>query len=406
MSEDTATKLKQLSDNLQAAQSKISKKKEEIEQKNKSIKDLERELQDLTRKVQYLGAQKLAQNAMIDDIKKSTKKQIEDVKRVVDADKTALAKEKEELEEKLVKLQAEAKKIESEKQSLLKGHKFETPKEETKKEETKNEEEEETLESLSKGFKIRKDANGFLDVETVTKIIDICTALAGRQFRDQVAENRKSLRAKGVLSLAEYLDQAGKELSQHTQIYQEIENQTLKSLGVEKSLLDKSIEYYYSQGNFQILALMNMLGEKLKSYLRGTKTVDKETFKKILETKIEFIEKEAEGIFSEENKKIVNEKSFAGVAAEGAQKEQMALMVLKNYFEFRLGYEIFNKFGVEEEDIREASQNPDIQYDVEIAELLVKVEQTFYSKIPKPTAQPQEGQPQGEGQPVTQEGSQ
>lgn len=64
--------------------------------------------------------------------------------------------------------------------------------------------------------------------------------------------------------MADYLDQAGKELSQHTQIYQEIENQTLKSLGVEKSLLDKSIEYYYSQGNFQILALMNMLGEKLK----------------------------------------------------------------------------------------------------------------------------------------------
>lgn len=57
--------------------------------------------------------------------------------------------------------------------------------------------------------------------------------------------------------------------------------------------------------------------------MRGTKTVDKETFKKILETKIEFIEKEAEGIFSEENKKIVNEKSFAGVAAEGAQKEQV-----------------------------------------------------------------------------------
>jgi hypothetical protein len=33
-------------------------------------------------------------------------------------------------------------------------------------------------------------------------------------------------------------------------------------------------------------------------------------------------------------------------------------MVLKNYFEFRLGMEIANKFGVEEEDVREAMMTP------------------------------------------------
>lgn len=62
--------------------------------------------------------------------------------------------------------------------------------------------------------------------------------------------------------------------------------------------------------------------------MRGSKKVDKDTFRSILETKIEFIEKEAEGIFSEENKKIVGEKSFAGVAAEGAQKEQVEKFAL------------------------------------------------------------------------------
>jgi hypothetical protein len=44
-------------------------------------------------------------------------------------------------------------------------------------------------------------------------------------------------------------------------------------------------------------------------------------------------------------------------------------MVLKNYFEFRLGYEIFNKFGVEEEDIREASQNPGTYFRYKINEI-------------------------------------
>lgn len=82
----------------------------------------------------------------------------------------------------------------------------------------------------------------------------------------------KELRAMKNMDLKAYLEQAGKEVSQHTEVYQEIEKQVLEALGLEKNVLDKSIEYYMSTGNLEIIALMNLLGEKMK-YLKipGTK---------------------------------------------------------------------------------------------------------------------------------------
>lgn len=72
------------------------------------------------------------------------------------------------------------------------------------------------------------------------------------------------MRAKGGQDLEAYLDASQKELGQHTQAYQTTEKEVLDALKVEKSFMDKSIEYYMQQRNVQILTLMNMLGEKMK----------------------------------------------------------------------------------------------------------------------------------------------
>jgi len=115
-------------------------------------------------------------------------------------------------------------------------------------------------------------------VETLTRVIDINIILAGKKFRDTVQENRKSktapnflikfpikeLRALKNLDLKGFIDHTGKEVSQHTEVYKDIEAQVLKTLGIEKSVFEKSIEYYMSVGNIEVLALMNLLGEKLK----------------------------------------------------------------------------------------------------------------------------------------------
>ena len=75
---------------------------------------------------------------------------------------------------------------------------------------------------------------------------------------------RLELRAKGGQELEGYLEQSGKELGQHTAIYQQTEKDVLEALKLDKNMMDKSIEYYIQHGNVQVLALMNMLGEKLK----------------------------------------------------------------------------------------------------------------------------------------------
>jgi len=189
--------------------------------------------------------------------------------------------------------------------------------------------------------------------------------------------------------LKAYLDHAGKEVSQHTELYQEIELQVLKALNVEKTILDKSIEYYMSVRNLDIIALMNLLGEKLKSYLKSTKEINSETFKEILKFKADFIEKEADAIFGEDNRRKVVQTQLASVAGSYQQKEGMSLNMLRNWFEFKLGSAVFEKFAVEDEDIREATNNPEIQYDMEVAELMMRSEGALYQRFPQ--LQGQEG---------------
>lgn len=221
----------------------------------------------------------------------------------------------------------------------------------------------------------------------MTKIIDICTTLAGAKFKEQVQENRKKLRKIGGDDLTGYLEQASKEMNQHTQVYIEIEKEVLNKLKLEKKQLDGSIEFYMQQGNYEVYSLMNMLGDKLKSFLTATKKIDKETYKKILNYKLEYVRKEADKVFDENNRRLVAQKSFAHVSGSYESKEEPSIMILKNYFEFKLGLEIFNKFGVEEEDVREATNDPDIQFDVDITQLMLQLSEEFQEKIPKAKSQ-------------------
>lgn len=296
--------------------------------------------------------------------------------------------QKEGLQARLEQLQAETQKLQQQKNDLLKNKKGYVPVEESKaghdEEQLRREEEENaSLETLVKNVAIKKEATGFLKAETVTKLVDVCVILAGRKFQGTVRENRQKLRAMKSMDLKAYLDQAGKEVSQHTEVYQEIEKQVLEALGLEKNVLDKSIEYYMSTGNLEIIALMNLLGEKMKSYLRSTKDINNDTFKEILKTKIEFLEKEANNIFGEENRRKIVQTQLASVAGTYAQKEEMSMNMLRGFFEFRLGNAVYEKFGVEEEDIRAAAMKPEIQYDVDVAELMMKYDEAMYKSMPQ-----------------------
>lgn len=390
--EDPASKAKQLTANLQEAQGKVNKKKEENEAKQKQLKEGEAKINQLQFALQVKIQEIAVKKEEMRREKEQKQKAIEDIKKIISADKTALNAEKVELEGKITKLQEEATTLQKEKNELLTKQNIEVPFEETKKEESKTEEiEDNSLEGLTKDFKPEMSGN-FLNVKSLTRIIDICTTLAGSKFKEQVHENRKKLRKNAGTDLISYLELASKELNQHTAVYQEIENLVLGQLKIEKKVLDSSIEYYLSQNNFEIISLMQMLGDKLRSFLTANKNVDKDTFKKILETKLEFIRNEADKIFSDDNKRTVAQKSFAHISGTYEQKEEPSIMVLKNYFEYRLGLEIYQKFEVEEEDVRDSSLSPDIQYDVEINQLMIQTSDEFQSKIPRTKNQKSENQ--------------
>jgi len=390
--EDPAAKLKQLTDSLQAQQTSLTEKKKAVEALNKSVVNTEKEVYELRQQIAAFEAEREFRKDLTVKAKEEIRKKIEYSKRILNSDKAALQTQKDELQAKATTADAEKQKLLAEKNELLKTNKGTFKVEEIKSndDEEKKLEDSKSFEDLVKGVEVKKDSvTGFLTVESVTKIVDICIILAGRKFRDTVHENRKKLRNNKSLDLKAYLDHAGKEVSQHTELYQEIELQVLKALNVEKTILDKSIEYYMSVRNLDIIALMNLLGEKLKSYLKSTKEINSETFKEILKFKADFIEKEADAIFGEDNRRKVVQTQLASVAGSYQQKEGMSLNMLRNWFEFKLGSAVFEKFAVEDEDIREATNNPEIQYDMEVAELMMRSEGALYQRFPQ--LQGQEG---------------
>jgi len=390
--EDPAAKLKQLTDSLQAQQTSLTEKKKAVEALNKSVVNTEKEVYELRQQIAAFEAEREFRKDLTVKAKEEIRKKIEYSKRILNSDKAALQTQKDELQAKATTADAEKQKLLAEKNELLKTNKGTFKAEEIKSndDEEKKLEDSKSFEDLVKGVEVKKDSvTGFLTVESVTKIVDICIILAGRKFRDTVHENRKKLRNNKSLDLKAYLDHAGKEVSQHTELYQEIELQVLKALNVEKTILDKSIEYYMSVRNLDIIALMNLLGEKLKSYLKSTKEINSETFKEILKFKADFIEKEADAIFGEDNRRKVVQTQLASVAGSYQQKEGMSLNMLRNWFEFKLGSAVFEKFAVEDEDIREATNNPEIQYDMEVAELMMRSEGALYQRFPQ--LQGQEG---------------
>lgn len=131
------------------------------------------------------------------------------------------------------------------------------------------------------------------------------------------------MRANKNLDVRTYLEQSSNELNQHSEFFKELETKILTELGVDKGLMDKSIEYYISAGNFEVIALMNLLGERFKSFIKSSKKIDNETFKDILRYKNEFVEKEAKNIFGADNKRIIVQSHLATVSGTYAQKEEV-----------------------------------------------------------------------------------
>ncbi len=119
--DDPAAKIKQLTEQLQAQQAKIARKKEEVEGVNKASTGLEQDVLDLHKQIGILGQAREIKKEQIAQDKLNLQKKIENAKRIVNADKAALVHQKAELEAKIQTLQADTAKLQEEKNTLLKS---------------------------------------------------------------------------------------------------------------------------------------------------------------------------------------------------------------------------------------------------------------------------------------------
>jgi chromosome segregation ATPase len=110
--EDTATKIKNLTANLQEAQAKVTKKKEEIENKTKQLKEIEGKNVELAYVLDMKRAEFMLKTDTLAKEKETKKKAIEELKAVLASDKDSLQKQKEELLAKLKKTEEEATSLE------------------------------------------------------------------------------------------------------------------------------------------------------------------------------------------------------------------------------------------------------------------------------------------------------
>jgi len=382
--EDAAQKIQQLTESLQQKQGRLMKKKDDIESLNKDLVLLDKDIQEQQAQYFFVQSKQITAKNEINSKKEELRKQVDISKRVKDADKAGLEAQKIDIQARIEKIQAEVKALQNQKSELLKSKQGEFPvEEESKGSDSKNTESEEDVEVLKKNLKVEKDKMGFLTVETLTAIVEICTIVAGKKFRESIQEARKKRRAQKNKDLKSFLDHTQDDSNQHVELFQQLETEVLKEIGVEKSLMDKSIEYYLSAGNMQVVALMNLLGDRLKTAIHSTKDISRETLREILTFKNEFIEKEGEKIFSDDSKRTVIQSHLANVSGSYAQKQQMSLSILRNYLDSRISDLIFEKFGVEEEDIMDSASKPELSYDMEIATLIIQGEEQLFKFAPQ-----------------------
>jgi len=64
----------------------------------------------------------------------------------------------------------------------------------------------------------------------------------------------------------------------------------------------------------------------IRSYLKSTKDISRDTFKEILKLKTEFIKKEAKEIYGEDNRRFIVQTQMATVPGTFQQKEAVSVL--------------------------------------------------------------------------------
>jgi len=210
----------------------------------------------------------------------------------------------------------------------------------------------------------------FLSVSTITKILGAALKFAAPRFLAATQRFRKLRR-----NLRDSPDEYSHLCAEHSVYVDELLTQTqdeiLKELGISEDVWDESNKYYYlTQGRQDLIALFMSLPHHLKMNIPPGKELSAEEFKEILQMQIKLLKKEAKNI----NDLI----ALLGEAEKASE-------VIQN----KINDEIFDEFGVEEEDTLAAVKT--LKNDPEIQKLLIEFQRVSVELEPQAEAAEADG---------------
>lgn len=225
-------------------------------------------------------------------------------------------------------------------------------------------------EQLAKKITVERDSKGRLTVRTIQQLIDGCLEYYKPKFIILAERERKERR--------KYIDETKKWIDVSLGLFEDIDKTTDESqkefldiLGIDFNDFNTEVENYCKEGNHQVLILMTMIPQKMKSMLKSNKNLTKEQIKEVMRYQISLV--------IDEIPKLIPNLPMPNPMDPNFNPEKIALLVNN-----RVNDLMWKKFKVEEEDFIEAMKKPSVANDFEINQLAMQMEMMMMQMAPNP----------------------
>lgn len=202
---------------------------------------------------------------------------------------------------------------------------------------------------------------GYLTFQSISQICDATLEIAAPTFVLLTRKDRKE-RRNNRNDLARYISLWNEYAAVLEELIETSQKEVLERLNVSAHVWEASNSFFMQQGNQELLMLHASLPQKLKMSLGSSRELNNQEFKEILGAQIELLNREAD--HAEEIIPLID------------RPEEIA-PIIQN----RVNDEIFDKFGIEEEDIFRSMRGHIM--DPEVQQLFMQLQMVTMKMLPQ-----------------------
>lgn len=351
---------------IKMAEKEFDKQVKKEEEARKKEEELKKEKDEITAKIKEIEDE--AKKSLEDEELKALNEELAQLEKDVEgkAEEKTLITEIDNLEKRLKDLEREAKSLSEDVEAIKAGgYNFKYAQYEL---EDNPEENKKKREELAKKVNVQRDAQGKLTVKTIQQLIDGCLEYYKPKFIILANRERKE-RRKYINDIKKWIDVSMNLFEDIDKTTDESQKEFLEILGVDFNDFNNEVESYCREGNHQILLLMTMIPQRMKSMLKPSKNLTKEQVKDVMRFQISLVINELPQLIPNLPMPNPHDPNF--------NPEKIALLVNN-----RVNDLMFEKFGIEEEDFIEAMKKPSIASDIEINQLAMQMEMMMMQMAP------------------------